>query len=183
MDNVSDVDDLLVDLSDNSGQLNDLLLDDWFVIFRGSWEFDLQLVNSHLDNLNLLEEFGDLFLEDLDNLFLRWGTMSWDSWPSEWFLDNSSVSNSNDCFSDVVDSLSDSSNDSSQDNNSLLEFRLSLVFLDDLSDLDNLLSEDGDLLSQSLDNNLMDWCEDNWHGADFSFNWMSANMDDVSTGL
>ena len=153
-DGSSEVNDLLVILFNDSLVDSDLLLDDWLLLFWGSWEFNNQLVDLSFDDGDLFGEFDDLLLEDSDEFSFNWGQWFWDQWGS-W------VSNNSDNSLDVFDSLDDLGNLLLEDDNlsfddwSLVN-RSSLV---DVVKVDDLLLVDVDLLDV-LSNSLLDDLDD-----------------------
>lgn len=100
--------------------------------------------------MDLLSQLVNCLLEVFHNLVFfdsQMSNRSWSSWESDSVND----------VSDLVDLLEDFNNLVSQDHN-LLRFNISnLQFLNVFSDDNNLLLEDGNLLVEFLDDNLLDW--------------------------
>lgn len=191
VDNLLDVVDLVDQFSDNGSEVNNLLLEDWFLV---SWGRLVLL----LKNNELLSDDGDLLdgllnggLENSDDLLLNWGS----SWSSSWVSDSNDGSLDN---VDLVDVLSDDSlknNDLSMDGWSLVDWSSSVLSsedLDGLGDLGDLLSDMGDLSLENLDDLLGDWSPWSWEtGWLFWFfsswsarrSWLSQNVGDMGTSV
>lgn len=190
LDDVSDVNDLLVDLSDDSGQFNNLLLQHWLLLFWSGWKLSSQSLDGVLDSGDLLEQFGNLLSESLNNLLLRLGNLSWDSWKWSWLWGSWLVSDSGDGPLDVLDGLVSLVDNSSQDCDSLLSLWLLLFWkswelsgelLDDLLDLGDSLSQDSGLLGQVLNDSSVNWGKNGWLGAWLLVDWLwlGENFSDV----
>lgn len=167
-------DNLLVDLSDNLGETEDLLANNWLFSSWSSVVLLLQDSDLVMNNGNLLEKLGDLLLVNLDDVSFFLSQMSW-LWSWSWSWVNNSDNNS----LDVVDLLGDVLDNLSEENNLLLDDWLlvnwgSLVLssqsLDNLGDLSDLLLVDVDLLGENLDNLLSDWGRWSW-GNSFWGGW------------
>ena len=150
-DGVSDVNDLLGDLSNGLSQDNNLLLDD-----SSSWLWSDDVLSSQngdlfLNDFDLFDVFVDLLgqMSNESNFGMsQWSWHNWNVWPSD--VDNNS--------SDVNDLCMDLFNDLSQDNNLLVDdwslwLRSDMILVDKLVDG---LFDDNNLLIKLMDGLLED---------------------------
>lgn len=193
--------DLVGDLSDSSLQDGDLF-DNWSSLWLGSdgWKGSDKFLEGLSNNGSLLNEFGDLLLVNLDDLFDFLWNWSWlwlfGLWNGEWswssWLWGGWLGHLVDSVSQVDDLLLDSLNGSSQDSDLLSDDwslrswsgdNLLLELGDLVVDDGDLLSEDGNLLLDLLDDSsfalaqLWSWSLD-WDS------WVGDLLDSVeATGL